>query len=267
MPHRTQIRILAILVALFFFQSSKAAFAVDARANREDVVAPRSKKLYRSNSARQYLSLGGNHTSDYNSKNYQFNAKYFYQSSNFIHEANFKNENKYSDSGSGSNRRYSVKTSELYDASFSSKMRLGDSENYAVGFHRTMYDDLSKYYFDMHTAVGVGRMFFNDKIELDLSVGYHDIKTYGHEIDFIPSIRTNFHITKNLTLIQRGYWFIDHESTDNELKTSLVYRIKERLSLELRHAFEQRRYEDDHNHVVVNQITRSTTLGLVFDLE
>ena len=263
--HRT--KTLSLIFALFFFQSPEIAFAVDSEANREDVVAPRSKKLYRSNSARSYLSLGGNQTSDYNSKYYQLNAKYFYQSSNFINEANFKNENKYSDSGSSSNKRYNTKTSELYDASFSSKMRLGDSENYAVGFHRTMYDDLSKYYFDMHTAVGVGRMFFNDKIELDLSVGYHDIKTYGHEIDFIPSIRTNFRITKNLTLIQRGYWFIDHESTDNELKTSLVYRIKEKISLELRHSFEQRRYEDDHNRMVVNQINRSTTLGLVFDLE
>jgi hypothetical protein len=265
MLHRT--KTLPLLAALCFLQSVSLAFAVDSEANREDLVAPRSKKLYRSNSVRKYLSLGGSHTSDYNSKYSQLNAKYFYQSQNFINEVNFKNENKYSDSGSSSNRRYDVKTSELYDLSLSSKMRLGDSENYGVAFHRTMYDDLSKYYLDTHTALGVGRMFFNDKIELDLSVGYHDIKTYGHKIDFIPSIRTNFKITKNLTLIQRGYWFIDHESMDNELKSSLVYRMRERLSLELRHNFEQRRYEDDHNRVVTNQINRSTTIGLVFDLE
>ena len=265
MLHRT--KTLPLLAALCFLQSVSLAFAVDSEANREDLVAPRSKKLYRSNSVRKYLSLGGSQTSDYNSKYSQLNAKYFYQSQNFINEVNFKNENKYSDSGSSSNRRYNVKTSELYDLSLSSKMRLGDSENYGVAFHRTMYDDLSKYYLDTHTALGVGRMFFNDKIELDLSVGYHDIKTYGHKIDFIPSIRTNFKITKNLTLIQRGYWFIDHESMDNELKSSLVYRMRERLSLELRHNFEQRRYEDDHNRVVTNQINRSTTIGLVFDLE
>ena len=253
-----------ILLLLLYFP--KPVFAVESEANREDVVAPRSKKLYRSNSVRQYLALGGIYSSDYNSKYSQFNAKYFYQSQNLINEANFRNENKYSDSGSGSNRRYNEKTSELYDASFSSKMRIKDGQNYAVAFHRTMYDDLSKYYRDTRTALGLGRMFFNDKIELDFSLGHHDVKNYGNEIDFITSIRTNFKLTPKLTLIQRGYWFFDHESTDNELKTSLVYRLKEKLSLELRHTFEQRRFENNNN-ATTNQITRSTTIGLVFDLE
>ncbi len=264
MPKPT--RSFALLLTLILLHFPHLAFAVDSRSNREAVVSPRAKKLYRSNSARQYLSLGGAYTSDYNSKYSQFNAKYFYQSQNFINEANFRNENRYSDSGSGTNRHYNVKTSELYDASFSSKMRIKDGKNYAVAFHRTMYEDLSNYYRDMHTALGLGRMFFDDKIELDLSMGYHDIKAYGNEIDFISSIRTNFKITPKLTLIQRGYWFLDHESTDNELKTSLVYRIKERLSLELRHSFEQRRFENNKNNNT-NQITRSATIGLVFDLE
>ena len=253
-----------ILLLLLYFP--KPVFAVESEANREDVVAPRSKKLYRSNSVRQYLALGGIYSSDYNSKYSQFNAKYFYQSQNLINEANFRNENKYSDSGSASNRRYNVKTSELYDASFSSKMRIKDGQNYGVFFHRTMYDDLSKYYRDTRTALGLGRMFFNDKIELDFSLGHHDVTNYGNEIDFITSIRTNFKLTPKLTLIQRGYWFFDHESTDNELKTSLVYRLKEKLSLELRHTFEQRRFENNNN-ATTNQITRSTTIGLVFDLE
>lgn len=254
------------LIAVLFLFRCTPAFAVETEANREDIVAARAKKLYRSNSARQYLSIGGSQTSDYNSKYYQLNAKYFFQSANYINEINFKNENKYSDSGSSSSKRYNVKTSELYDTSLSSKARLGESNNYAVFFHRTIYDDLSKYYLDMRTAAGLGRMFFGGKIELDCSIGYHDVKNYGYEIDFIPSIRTNFKITKNLSLIQRGYWFLDHESMDNEFKTSLVYRIRDKVSIELRHSFEQRRFEDDDN-VTTNQVSRSTTLGLVFDLE
>lgn len=179
---------------------------------------------------------------------------------------NFQNDNDYADSGSAKNKRYDVKKSELYDFSLSSKARIKDSENYGVFFHRTMYDDLSKFYYDLHTAVGLGRMFFKEKLEFDISIGYHDIKTYGHEIDIIPSIRTNFKITKNLTLTQRGYWFLDHESMDNELKSSLVYRISDRMSLELRHTFEKRRYEEDDKNVTTNLVNRSVTVGMVFDL-
>ncbi len=256
----------ALFFALIFLLLSPASFALDSESSREDVVSPRSKKLYRSNIVRQYVALGGTHTSDYNSKYSLLNGKYFYQSQNFINEANFRNENRYSDSGSGDNRRYNVKTSELYDASISSKMRLGDSENYAVGFHRTMYDDLSKYYHETTSALGLGRMFFKGKLEFDLSAGYRDSKTYGNKINFIPSVRTNFKLSKRVTLIQRGYWFFDHDSHDNDLRTSLVYRLKDRLSLELRHTFEQRRFENDENGAT-NQISRSTTIGLVFDLE
>jgi hypothetical protein len=250
----------------FFLFFSPDVFAVDSESSREDIVSPRSKKLYRSNSVRQYLALGAGYTSDYNSKYSLFNGKYFYQSQNFINEANFRNENRYADSGSGNNKKYNVKTSELYDASISSKMRLGDSQNYGVAFHRTMYDDLSKYYYETTNALGLGRMFFKDKLELDISAGYRDSKTYGNKVNFIPSIRTNIKITKKLTLINRGYWFFDHESTDNDLRTSLVYRLKNSLSIELRHTFEQRRYENSSDGVT-NQISRNTTIGLVFDLE
>ena len=244
---------------------SSTAFGVDSESSREDVVSPRSKKLYKTDNVRSYISLGAGQTSDYNSKNNQFNARYFYQSQNFINEINSLSETKYSDRGSGKNKKYNVKTSELYDASFSTKIRISDSQNYAVGYHRTIYDDMSKYYYDLHTAAGIGRMFFNGKIELDCSAGYHDVKNYGHEINLVPSIRTNLKLTKNLTFLQRGYWFIDHESTDNELKTSLVYRLKKTMSLEFRHTFEQRRYEND-NRDVTNQISRAFTIGMVFDL-
>jgi hypothetical protein len=258
-----------VFTTLFFFSVAfqlSEALAVDSESNREAVVAPRSKRFYKSNSSKQYLSLGGNYSSDYNSKNYQLNSRYLYQSSNFIHELNFKNEHEYADSGSGSSKRYDVKKSELYDLSIASKARISDSNNYGVVFHRTIYDRLSNYYYDLHTAVGLGRMFFKEKLEFDISIGYHDIKTYGYEVDVIPSIRTNFKITNRLTLIQRGYWFLDHESFDNELKTSLVYRLNDKLSFEFRHAFEQRRYEQDNKKTVTNQISRSMTIGLVFDL-
>jgi hypothetical protein len=262
MHHQIFLRIFVLYLSLVNFD----AFAIESKSNREALVSPRSKKFYKSNSSKQYLSFGGNQTSDYNSKSYEINSRYLYQSQNFIHEINFQNENKYSDIGSGTNKKYQTKTSELYDLSIASKARIKSSQNYAVFFHRTIYDDLSKYYYDLHTALGLGRMFFKERVELDLSLGYQDVKTYGNKVDLIPSIRTNFKISQNLTLIQRGYLFIDRESTDNQLKSSLVYRLNEKMSLELRHNFEQRRYEQNDKKLVTNQVNRSTTFGLVFDL-
>lgn len=241
--------------------------AIDSESNREAIVAPRAKKFYKSSSAKQYLSFGGNYVSDYNSRYYQLTSRYLYQSQRFVNEANFKKENDYADGGSGKNKRYDIKTSELYDFSFSSKARFTDSQNYGVFFHRTIYDKLSKFYYDLHTAAGVGRIFFKDKIELDISLGYQDVKAYGNQIDVIPSIRANFKLGRNITFIQRGYWFFDHESVDNELKSSLVYRLSDRMSFELRHTFEKRRYEADDDGEVTNQIGRSLTFGMIFDLQ
>ena len=259
--HRHVILIATIFLAFIANQ----ALAIESRDNREDVVSPRNKRFYRSNSARQYLSFGGSYSTDYNSKSYQLNSRYLYQSQNFIHEINFKNESNYADKGSGSSKRFDVKTSELYDFVVASKARIGDSKNYGLLFHRTIHDRLSTYKSDIHTAIGLGRMFFKERVELDVSLGYHDIKSSGHEVDVISSIRTNFKLGQNTTLIQRGYWFFDHKSFDNELKTSLVYRVKESMSLELRHNYEQRRYENE-KYSSTNQISRSFTVGLIFDL-
>lgn len=258
----------AIVLSFFVLFTSQISevFAVDSESHREAIVSPRSKKFYKSNRSKQYLSFGGIYSSDYNSKKYQLNSRYLYQSDNFINEINYKGEANYADKGSGDNKRSYVKTTELYDVTISSKARIGEGNNYGVFFHRTIYDNLSSYYYDLHTAIGVGRMFFKNSLEFDLSVGYNDAKHYGYKMDVIPSLRAKFKITNKLTLTQRGYWFIDHESMDNGLKTSLVYRLGKKLSIELRNNFEQRRYEDDEDNVVVNRVNRSTTIGLIFDL-
>lgn len=255
-----------LFIAFFTAQSPEECFAVESESQREAVVSPRAKRFYKSNSAKQYLSFGGSYVSDYNSKNYQLNSRYLYQSNNFIHEINFQNENNYADSGSGKSKKYDVKKSELYDFSLSSKARIVDTENYGVFYHRTIYDDLSKYYRDVRTAAGLGRMFFQEKLELDVSLGYHDVKAYGYEVDVITSMRANFKINEHLTFVQRGYWYFDHESIDNELKTSLVYRLSDKMSFEVRHNFEKRRYEEDDKRVVTNFVNRSITFGLIFDL-
>lgn len=250
----------------FLLNFCNHAFALESEAQREAVVAPRAKRFYKASRARQYLAIGGAYASDYNSKDYQFNSRYLYQSDKFVNEINFEQQSSYADSGSGSNKKYDVKKTELYDVMLSSKARLGESNNYALGYHRSIYDDLSKYYFDTRTALGLGRMFFKEKLELDFSIGRRDVKDYDRKIDFITSWRANFKVTDKTTFIQRAYWFFDNESIDNQFRTSLVYRLNERLSFELRHNFEQRRYEEDPKNVNNNFVNRSVTIGLIFDL-
>ncbi|OFW81173.1 MAG: hypothetical protein A2887_01495 [Alphaproteobacteria bacterium RIFCSPLOWO2_01_FULL_40_26] len=243
-----------------------SASATESESQREAVVSPRTKRFYKSNRARQYVSFGGAYSSDYNSKQYQLTSRYLHQSRNFINEMNFDHETEYADTDSGKNKKYDVKKTELYDLALSSKARINDSKNYGVFYHRSIYDDLSKYYYDTRTALGLGRMFFGEKLEWDVSLGYHDVKTYGNDVDVITSWRANFRLNRNLTFIQRAYWFFDHESIDNGFKTSLVYRLRNNLSFEVRHNFEQRRYESDDNKMVENFVNRSVTLSLIFDL-
>lgn len=260
-------RFYALPFALFVaLQNPEMAFGVETESQREAIVAPRTKKFYKSNSAKQYLSFGGSYSSDYNSKNYELVSRYLYQSNKFIHEINFEHESNYADSGSGKNKQYDTKKSELYDLTISSKARILESENYGVFYHRDLYDDLSKYYYDTRTAVGLGRMFLKEKLEFDVSLGYRDVKSYGHEIDIVTSLRANFKITQNITFTERAYCFFDHESIDNGFKTSLVYRLNDKMSFEVRHNFETRRYEDDANKQQTNLTNRSVTIGLIFDL-
>ncbi len=261
--HAKTLSFLLFLAAQFI---STPVLAIDSETDREKLYSFRNKRFFPTPSPKQTVSLGGSYISDYNSKQYELVSRYSYQSSRAINELNFKHETEYADTGSGANKKSYVKKSELYDFSFSSKVLIGDTKNYSVFYHRTIYDDLSKYYYDIHTAGGFGRIFFDGKLEFDISLGYQDVKAYGHKLDVIPSIRTNFKLSKRLTLVQRGYLFVDSESMDNELKTSLTYRVNERLSLELRHTFEQRRYEEDNKSESTNLVNRNITVSLVFDL-
>ncbi|MBU6140924.1 MAG: hypothetical protein KGP29_05175 [Proteobacteria bacterium] len=253
-----------LLLALFLFSNS--ALAVETESQREAIVAPRAKRFYKSNRARQYLSFGGNYTSDYNSKQYELTSRYLYQSDKSIHEGNFKQETNYADSGSGSNKKYEVRKSELYDISLSSKRIIGESKNYGVIYHRTIHDRFEQYPHDTRSAIGIGRIFLNERLEWDVSLGYHDVRHYDSEADLITSWRANFKLSDKLTFVQRAYLFFDQKSTDSDFKSSLVYRIGEKVSFELRHSFERRKYLEDGETEAVNQVSRSFTIGLIFDL-
>lgn len=251
---------------LFLIISFKDSSAIEARSQREAIIAPRTKKFYSTNRAKQYLSLTGNYSSDNNSRDYQANSRYLYQSPNFIHELNFEHEVKYADVGSGKKKQYDVKTSESYDATLASKARIFSTNFYGVFYHRTLYDDMSSYYYDNRTASGLGYIFFKDKIELDFSLSSRVLKDIGQETDYIISWRVIHKFFDNFTFNQRAYFFFDKNSLDNEFRTSLIYRLNQKLSFEIRHNFEQRRYRELPYKPLINNVSRSINIGFIFDL-
>jgi hypothetical protein len=261
--------IIKILIILFFWEiffTQKALAQLESRSSRETVISSQSKKFFQSNRTRQYLSLGGSYGSDYNSKSYQINSRYFLQNENFTHEINAQHQVDYADTGSGKNKKYKVKKSELYDLMLSSKARIWASNNYAVFYHRSIYDKFSTFLYDQRSAMGVGRMFLNQKFEVDFSMAYRDVKTQTYEINYLSSIRINHKFNNKLSLIQRSYIFFEDRLLDQEHKTSLIYRLNNQLSFEVRHNFEKRRYVDVAKKTAVNQISRGVIIGLIFDL-
>ena len=255
-----------LLFILFIFNFSSLAFAVESRSDREKTITPRSKRFYHSRRSRSYISFSGKYVSDERAREREIRSRYYYQSNNFVNEMNFLTENKYTNKGSSKNKRHLIKRSELYDISVSSKARISKTQNYGVLFHRTIYDDMSKYYRDSQTTAGFGRIFLKNKIEVDAGFGYRDSKSFGYKFNFSPSWRAKFKLTDKITFKQRGYLFIDHEAMDTEIKTGLTYRVGSKVSLELRFNFDQRRYEDDDNLETINKVDRSVTFGIVFDL-
>jgi len=254
-----------LLIIWFFFYISDA-LAVESRSKREAIITPRSKKFYKSNRAKQYLSLTGGYASDSSSNSQTLDSRYLFQSYRFIHELNFDYEMDQKNVGSGKKKRFNVKTAQAFDFSMANKIRLFSSQFYNVLYHRLLYDELSSYYYDHRTAGGLGYIFFKDKWELDASVSNYVIKDMPSRVDFIVSSRLNYKLFDNLTLNQRSYLFLDKMSVDYEFRTSLIYRLNQKMSFEVRHNFEKRRYRDVKNKPAINDVSRAITIGLVFDL-
>lgn len=254
------------LVLFLVFMQISSAFAVESRSKREAILTPRSKKFYKGNRAKQYLSLTGGYASDKSYTSQALDGRYLYQNYQFIHELNFDYKMDQKDVGSGKKKRFNVKTAQAFDFTMANKIRLFSSQFYGVLYHRLLYDELSSYYHDHRTAGGGGYIFFKDKWELDASISNYVIKDMPSRIDFIVSSRINYKLLDNLTLNQRSYLFLDKMSVDYELRTSLIYRLNQKMSFEIRHNFEKRRYRDFKNKPAINDVSRAITVGLVFDL-
>lgn len=260
--HKNHSAALLFIISILF---SSSAIAVESLESRKKVATSRNRKFYRTDRAKQVIGINGYYGSDYNSKNYEIGGRYLFQSNKFINELNLQYSLGFADTGSGKNKRYMIKNKDEYDGIFSSKIKLNDTEYYSVFFHRTIYDRLSAEYYDIRNALGLGRMFFDDKLELDLSGGQQKVKRYGDEFEVVGSLRLNHKIGEKINITQRGFVFVSHGAIDKKIMTSLIYRFENKVSFEIRHDFSTRNY-DAGNNVVINRVSRSINFGLVFDL-
>ena len=268
MSHHFFFKSCCFITAFFLLSFSKAhAINIDSESDREKIVSSKARKFYNTNMVSQSLLLSGNYDSDQNSKEYHIDSRYYYRSNKQMHEFYFFQESNYANLSASAGKNHLVKKSERYDATLSDKFIIAQSKNYTTLYGRVNYDDLSDYYYDLRSAAGLGRILFDDRVEFDTSIGYTDVKAYGSKIFLLPSIRLNFNLTKNTTFTHRGYFFIDHESVDNDFRTTLKYKINKKVSLALNHIYEQRRFGNDTSSRNTNQVRKYLSFGLVFDLD
>lgn len=115
----------------------------------------RKGNFYNSNKTSQYLSLGGNYSSDQNSKEYKISASYQYKGNRFINEVDLLAQTRYTSTSS----HPLEKNRELYDGEISSKILISNSSNYFNYYNRSKYDEFSDFYYDITNEIGWGRMF------------------------------------------------------------------------------------------------------------
>lgn len=215
-----------LFLLLFLFFSSEA-FA-DARRSR----------FRNGEKSSQYLALGGNYSSDQNSKEYRISGSYQYAGSRFINEIDALHQTRYSSTSTNPLE----KNRELYDGEISSKILISNSSNYFNYYNRSKYDAFSDYYYDITNAVGWGRMFFGGILEADVNIGYDEIKNFDSQIILNPNLKATFWLTDRLKFTTKAFIFQVQNSYSEELKTRLSYKMTEDLSLELYHNYDKKRF-------------------------
>ncbi len=191
-----------------------------------------------SNKQSQYIALGGNYSSDHNSKEYKASGSYQYSGSRFINELDFLQQTRYTSTSTHSLE----KNRELYDGEISSKILISKSNNYFNYYNRSKYDEFSDYYYDITNAIGWGRMFFGGILEADINIGYDEIKNFDSQIVLNPNLKASFWLTDKIKFTTKAFIFGVQDSYSEELKTRLSYKMTNDLSLEFYHNYDKKRF-------------------------
>lgn len=258
--------VLFFVLCVFSVFSQSAFGAITLDSQKKDVSGVANQRFYKGDRVRQYVSVSGHRDSDYNSEEYELNLKYLYKSKKLAAMVEFSSEDirERSRTGIGDFR----KRIEDRDLTLEGKFRIMEQNNYAILYHRAIdrktYTDELNYYSYRQSAAGMGRIFLDGGLELDLSFGYKDLRNEGHSTNLIPSYRFEHKFNKNIRLTQRGFAFLDRDdSVEYEIKTYLTYKMSKSLSFRITHLYQKIYFIDDDEEN--NRIARKILMGLVFN--
>ena len=212
-----KILLIAILFSVAFMPENLHANAINS-------------SFYNSKHSKQYLTFGGRYKKEHQNRDEDFSIDYIYKSYDKIFEFEFNYDGNY---------RYKskedevIKTKSEHEAEFSAKLRLFDSKNYFIYFHRTSYDDLAKFYYNINNLAGFGRFLFNERMAIDFAAGSSYTKHLGTDYIYRSSFSHKIDLNDNITFSQKFIFSQSFETSstkarveeDNQLRNQLSFKI------------------------------------------
>jgi hypothetical protein len=235
-----------VVLVVFLFTTEE----ICARDNFTDL---NKNSFYKKEKVKQFLILGGGYKSDYNSREYEVMGGYKYKSNKYLHEIDFLHEV----TETSTTRKFIRKTEELYDFEASSRMLLGESKNYLNFYNRLQYDEKSKFYYDVSSAVGLGKLFMDGKVESSINFGYNDVKNFNSEIIVIGILKSTVKLTQNIKFSTRGLLVRAEDDYDEEIKNVVSFRIEKNLFFEIIHRYDKSRYVKSSKKLGTYRVSRS----------
>jgi hypothetical protein len=228
-----------------------------------ETLADARQARFRDGQVLRYLSLGGNYSSDQNSKEYKISGSHEYFGDRFIHELDLL----YHTRSSSTSSHGLEKNLDLYDGALSSKILIGKSNNYFNYYNRSKYDEFSDYYYDLTNAVGWGRMFFDGIVEADINIGYNEIKNFDSQIVINPNLKASFWLTDRIRFSVKAYIFQVQDSYYEELKARISYKLTDDLSLELYNNYDKKRffYKTSKIEKTKTEVSRNVVFRIRYD--
>lgn len=255
--------------------------------DRNRMVSRRNERFYKPDITRHFIALSGEYESDEDSKQRILKVDHFYKSRRLISDIELRmetlHENVSRDSDTAANKQHLSKESDEYRAIIAEKVVLFDSDNYFILFNETRYDDeADSSYYDIVTAAGFGRMFFDDRLEIDIAYGrakakgvtstpHKSARIDYHRDIWVPSFRTEFAIFDDIMFVQRGFAYFSGDIDNYYLNTRIQYPLSQRVYLQFSHIFDKTSYAkyDNKNSAnstrKINETRRQFLLGLRFD--
>ena len=164
---------LAIFSSNFFFFSNCLADD-DSLFDRNRHACRRNTKFYfKKDLVRHLVGLNAEYDSDEDSKQKLLKLDHYYKSNRFVSDTELVLDTIYEiqrQKNSSSKSKYLIKERDLYRFITSQKLLLFNTNNYVIFFNETRHDNESDYaYRDIVSSAGIGRTFFNQMFEFDIS--------------------------------------------------------------------------------------------------